>query len=179
MTTGTASRTGTRTGKQTRAWLGIGSNVERETHVRAAVAALRSRFGELVLSPVYDSDAVGFDGPPFLNLVAGIDTDLPPGELARWLHALESAHGRRCEPGSGRGSRTLDIDILTLGDAAGVIDGIELPRADILRHAFVLRPLCDVAPDERHPGLGRTWRELLAARGFAGQSLRVVPFDLT
>lgn len=166
----------TRTG--TRVWLGIGSNIDREAHIRAAVTALRARFGNLALSPVYDSEAVGFDGPPFLNLVVGIETDLSPGDLARWLHALEAAHGRRREPGSGRGNRKLDIDILTFGDAAGVIDGIELPRADILRHAFVLRPLCDVAPDERHPGLGRTYRELLAGREFPGQSLRVVPFRL-
>lgn len=162
----------------TRAWLGVGSNVDRERHVRAVITALRARFGELVVSPVYDSAAVGFDGQPFLNLVVGIDTDLPVGALAQWLRALEADNGRTREAGTTYNDRTLDIDILTWGDACGVVDGVTLPRGEILRHAFVLRPLADVAPDEQHPVLQRPYRDLLAERDFSAQSLRVVPFAL-
>ncbi|MFP5382947.1 MAG: 2-amino-4-hydroxy-6-hydroxymethyldihydropteridine diphosphokinase [Gammaproteobacteria bacterium] len=162
----------------TRAWLGVGSNVDRERHIRSAINALRTRFGELVISPVYDSAAVGFDGQPFLNLVVGIDTDLPVGELAQWLRALEAASGRTREAGPSFNDRTLDIDILTWGDFCGVVDGITLPRGEILRHAFVLRPLADVAPGEQHPALQRPYRDLLAERDFSAQPLHVVPFAL-
>lgn len=160
----------------TRAWLSLGSNVERERHIRAALRALRERFGSIVVSPVYDSAAVGFSGAAFLNLVAGIDTDMGVGELSAWLRALEDANGRVRERGRQFNDRTLDIDILTHGEACGVYDGIALPRAEIIRHAFVLRPLVDVAGDERHPGLGLSYRELLAQRDFSAQPLQVIAF---
>lgn len=162
----------------TRAWLSLGSNVDREKHIRAAIAALRARFGALVVSPVYDCASVGFSGNPFLNLVVGIDTDLGVGELAAWLRALEIENGRVREKNVRFNDRTLDIDILTYGDRHGLVDGVELPRAEILKHAFVLRPLADVAPDERHPVSGHTYRELLARRDFRDQSLRAVEFRL-
>ena len=60
----------------TRVYVSIGSNQERESNVRAAIAALRERFGQVILSSVYETDAVGFAGDPFLNLVAGFDTEL-------------------------------------------------------------------------------------------------------
>lgn len=153
----------------TRVWLSLGSNVDRERHIRAALAALRGQFGVLVVSPVYDCGAVGFAGDPFLNLVVGIDTALPVGELAAWLRALEEANGRVREPGRRFNDRTLDIDILTYGDVAGMIDAVELPRGEILKHAFVLRPLADVAPEELHPVLRVSYRELLARKDFSGQ----------
>lgn len=160
----------------TRAWLSLGSNVEREKHIRAAVSSLQERFGELVVSPVYDSAAVGFSGNPFLNLVVGIETDLTVGELSAWLRALEDANGRVRERGRQYNDRTLDIDILTYGNAVGVHDGIDLPRAEIVRHAFVLRPLADVAANEMHPLLAVSYRELLAQGNFSAQPLQVIPF---
>lgn len=156
----------------TRVWLSLGSNVDRERHIRAALAALRTRFGETVVSPVYDCAAVGFDGNPFLNLVAGIDTDLSVGALAAWLRALEEANGRVREAGRRYNDRTLDIDILTFGAQCGTIDGVTLPRGEIVKHAFVLRPLVDVAGDETHPALGITYRDLLAQKDFSAQPMR-------
>ncbi|MFZ5757257.1 MAG: 2-amino-4-hydroxy-6-hydroxymethyldihydropteridine diphosphokinase [Pseudomonadota bacterium] len=154
-----------------RVWLSLGSNVDRERHIRAALAALRARFGELVVSPVYDCAAVGFAGDPFLNLVVGIDTTLPVGELAAYLRALEEANGRVREAGRRYNDRTLDVDILTFGNLSGTVDGVTLPRGEILKHAFVLRPLADVAPEEKHPVLGIRYRELLAQKDFSGQPM--------
>lgn len=161
----------------TRVWLSLGSNVDREKHIRAALDALAERFGRLVVSPVYDCAAVGFAGNPFINLVVGIDCDLPVGELSAWLRALEAANGRVRDKNVRFNDRTLDVDILTYGNARGVVDGIELPRGEIVKHAFVLRPLVDVAPDELHPLLGISYRALLAQKDFSAQALRRIDFD--
>lgn len=142
-----------------RCWIGIGSNLERERAVVAAVAALRRAFGPLALSSVYETAAEGFDGPPFLNLVAGVDTSLSVGAVRAELAAIEDANGR--VRGAERfAPRTLDLDLLTWGGFVGDIDGYRLPRDEILRCAFVLGPLAEAAPHERHPLLGRSYRAL-------------------
>ena len=144
------------------AWLSLGSNVDAEANLRSAVAALRARFADVRVSPAYRTPAVGFDGPDFLNAAAAIATDLDVHALDAWLHALEDAHGRdRTQPRFS--SRPLDIDIVFYDDL--VLDGpghLQLPRAE-LRHAFVLKPLFDLAPDLRVPGDGLTLGELWGA----------------
>ena len=70
-------------------YLGVGSNIERERYIVAGLDALAGLFGELALSSVYDSEAIGFDGQPFLNLVVGVETGLSPGELSRRLRHIE------------------------------------------------------------------------------------------
>jgi len=151
----------------TRAWLSLGSNVEPEQNLRAALRELRARFGDLTISPLYRFPAVGFDGPDFLNLAVGLDTDLSAAVLNDWLHALEDRHGRRRDVPR-FSSRTLDVDIVLFGDQ--VLKGpgnLEVPRPE-LKHAFVLKPLADIAPDVMHPLLGKTigqlWREFPAGK---------------
>jgi len=144
------------------AWLSLGSNLEPERHLRAALAELRTRFGGVVASPAYRFPAVGFDGPDFVNLAAGIDSDLDAPALNDWLHALEDRHGRRRDVPR-FSSRTLDIDIVLFDEA--VIDGpanLQVPRRE-LAHAFVLKPLAEIASGVRVPGDGRTLAELWAA----------------
>ncbi|HEY5804627.1 MAG TPA: 2-amino-4-hydroxy-6-hydroxymethyldihydropteridine diphosphokinase [Lysobacter sp.] len=144
------------------AYLSLGSNVDAINHLRAAVAALRERFGDVVLSSVYRTRAVGFDGPDFFNAAAIIETDLEPQALNRWLHALEDRHGRD-RSGPRYGDRTLDIDIVLFDDR--VLEGagnLRIPRPE-LKHAFVLRPLAEIAPDVLVPGRGQTLVQLWTA----------------
>ncbi|MDQ0009636.1 2-amino-4-hydroxy-6-hydroxymethyldihydropteridine diphosphokinase [Luteibacter jiangsuensis] len=145
-----------------RAYLSLGSNIDAERWLGLAVAELRNRFGTLEVSPVYRSAAVGFDGPDFLNLAVALDSDLGPDDLNDWLHALEDRHGR--VRGGGRyASRTLDVDIVLYDDLVLSGEGhLEIPRGE-LRHAFVLKPMADIAPTLRHPVSGRTMADLWAA----------------
>lgn len=142
-----------------RAWLSLGSNLDAERNLRAALAHLRARFGAILVSPVYRFAAVGFEGPDFLNLAVGIDTDLDPFALNDWLHALEDRQGRRRDVPR-FSSRTLDIDIVLFDDL--VLDGpghLQIPRKE-LAEAFVLKPLADIAPELRHPLSGKTLSEM-------------------
>jgi len=144
-----------------RAYLSLGSNLNAETHLRGAIDALRARFGAVALSPVYRTTAVGFDGNAFLNAAAVIETDLAPQALNDWLHALEDAHGRD-RSGPRHGDRTLDIDIVLFDERE--LDGpghLRIPRPE-LQHAFVLKPLADIAPQAVVPGTGCTLAQLWA-----------------
>ena len=142
-----------------RVWVSVGSNIDREHHIRAALADLHMAFGDLTVSPLYETDAVGFEGDAFYNLVVGFDTELMPGELHRCMREIEARHGRE-RSGEKFASRTLDLDLLTYGDRVTDDGGKVLPRDEILRYAFVLAPLVDVAADEIHPQLGQTYRHL-------------------
>lgn len=157
-----------------KAYLSLGSNLEPERHLREAIRALRARFGEVVVSPVYRTRAVGFDGPDFLNAAALIDSDLDPYALDRWLHDLEDAHGRD-RSGPRFGDRTLDIDLVLYGNLQLQGPGhLRIPRPE-LKHAFVLRPLADIAPDAVVPGTGRTLAALWRAHPEHDAPAHVVP----
>jgi 2-amino-4-hydroxy-6-hydroxymethyldihydropteridine diphosphokinase len=159
-----------------RVYLSLGSNVEPQGYLRAALTALRERFGELAVSPAYRSKAVGFDGTDFVNLAVGLDTDLSPEVLNDWLHALEDRHGRRRDVPR-YSDRTLDLDIVFYDDLITQGSGhLQIPRTE-LKHAFVLRPIADIAPDFRHPLSGRSMAELWAGFPTKHEPLIVEPWQ--
>ncbi|MFM6988059.1 MAG: 2-amino-4-hydroxy-6-hydroxymethyldihydropteridine diphosphokinase [Arenimonas sp.] len=136
-----------------KAYLSLGSNLEPEKHLAAAVQALRETFGDILLSDWVRTTAVGFEGPDFVNGAAVIETDWDVHLLNDWLHALEDAHGRRRDVPR-FSSRTLDIDIIFFDDL--ILKGpgnLQIPRPE-LKHAFVLEPLAQIAPDYIHPETG-------------------------
>jgi 2-amino-4-hydroxy-6-hydroxymethyldihydropteridine diphosphokinase len=143
-------------------YLGLGSNIDAEKNLRLAVNELRRLFGEVRVSPVYRSAALGFEGPDFLNLVVALGTEMSPFELVEHVERIHAMAGRT----RGRdkySSRPLDIDLLLYGDRIDPEPPLRLPRRDILEHSFVMRPLADIAPDFVHPVTGKTigdhWRE--------------------
>ena len=158
----------------TRIYISLGSNIEREHHIRAGLDALHAEFGELTVSRVFESEAVGFAGRPFYNLVVGADTDMPLATLCQRLRAMEFAHGR--EPDAKKfAPRTLDLDLLLYGDLVCDVP-VALPRGEILTNAFVLWPLAELAPSLRHPVDGRTLDELWQGYDKAYQRLSPIPF---
>lgn len=145
-----------------RVYVSIGSNIDRERYITAALDALDGWFDELIVSSVYESESVGFDGSPFYNLVVGVDTGLSVAELSVRFKQLEADNGRRRDVPK-FSPRTLDLDILTYDDEVGRIDGVELPRGEILKNAFVLLPLAEIAPEVVHPVCGQSYEMLWRA----------------
>lgn len=156
-------------------YLSIGSNVERHKHIVAALDALAVMFDELVISSVYESKSIGFDGSNFFNLVVGAQTDLSIAELSETLKRIEDDNGRK-RSGPKFSPRTLDIDILIYGTFVGVEAGVELPRAEITKNAFVLLPLAEIAPHAVHPQLQKNYSELWREYDQASQSLWPIDF---
>ena len=141
-------------------YLGLGSNIDAERNLHGAVEALRERFGELQVSSVYSSPALGFESDDFLNLVVGLTTDESPSNLVDFFEHLHEKAGR-VRGGDKYVPRSLDIDLLLYDDV--VNSELRLPRRDILEHSFVLRPLAELAPDLAHPVTGSTMQEHWAA----------------
>lgn len=156
--------------------LSLGSNVEPALHIQKALDSLTEMFGELRLSSVFESKAVGFDGGNFLNMVVAVETAMSLAQISQLIKALETRHGRLRDQAR-FSSRTLDIDILTLGDLCGVHEGIVLPRPEITVNAYVLWPLSQVCPDCIDPHSGQPYQALWAAYDRQRQSLWPVDFD--
>lgn len=147
--------------------LSIGSNVERRKNVTACLDALLKVFGDVSVSRVYESQPVGLShdqtSANFYNLVVALESDWPVEQLQAHFKALEKKRGRQSDTSSSDQTtlrQPLDVDLLSVGQLTGCHGGVELPRQDILHHAFVLRPLAELLPNQRHPLTQRRYAEL-------------------
>lgn len=155
------------------AWLGLGSNVNADTHIRAGINELEKDFESVTLSPVYASTAVGFDGDDFINLVARIETDMHPLELRDYLRKLEDRFGRKRDVAK-FSDRSLDIDILLYDDLVLLSPVLEIPRAEILKFSHVLKPLADLEPRLIHPTEQKPMTEIWNSSGMDDSCLRLL-----
>lgn len=145
-----------------RGYISIGSNIDKEQHIPASLIALEHLFGTLTQSSIYQSEAVGFIGDSFHNLVIGFDSDLDVKNVAKHLRQIELDNGRTRDSQK-FSARTLDLDLILYGDLI-ISDGrLQIPRDEIERYAFVLEPLAEIAPNEKHPITGKTYAELWQA----------------
>jgi 2-amino-4-hydroxy-6-hydroxymethyldihydropteridine diphosphokinase len=143
----------------TRGYISIGSNIDRDIHIPASLYALEQAFGKLIVSDIYESEAVGFTGDVFYNLVVGFDSDLDVKAVAKMLRQIELDNGRTRDSRK-FAARTLDLDLILYGDLI-VNDGrLQIPRDEIEHYAFVLEPLADCAQDLKHPIRHLTYAEL-------------------
>ncbi|TGO03096.1 2-amino-4-hydroxy-6-hydroxymethyldihydropteridine pyrophosphokinase [Candidatus Thiomargarita nelsonii] len=149
-------------------YVSIGSNIEPNSHIRAGLADMRQRFGTLTLSPVYESEAVGFDGDNFYNLVAAFETGVDVHSVANILREIEKNNGRK-RTEKRFSARTLDLDILLYDDL--IFKDMNVPRNEILKYAFVLLPLSEIAPALKHPVTGQSYADLWQAFDKQGESL--------
>ena len=118
---------------------------------------------------MYESAAVGFDSAPFYNLVLGFSTQESPQAIQEQLHAIEDRCGRQRT--ATLSARTLDLDLLLYDDLVMTDGKLVLPREDINRYAFVLRPLAEIAGTARHPVTGVSYADMWADFDDEGQPL--------
>jgi 2-amino-4-hydroxy-6-hydroxymethyldihydropteridine diphosphokinase len=141
-----------------RLYISLGSNVDRQHHVKSGLNALEQLFGSLTLSSLFASKAVGFDGAEFYNMVIGATTELNITQVATALRDIEFANGRQLDAKK-YSPRTLDLDLLLFDDLI-LEHPAQIPRAEITENAFVLWPLAEVAPELQHPILKQSYQQL-------------------
>ncbi len=154
-------------------YLGLGSNIDPEDNLHLGVKELRRRYGDVELSAVYRSPAVGFDGDDFLNLVARFESEDAPLAICEAIEVIHNLSGRDRSGGKWE-ARTLDIDLLLYNELVVDEPPVRIPRGDILEYSFVLRPMAELAPDLVHPVTGRTMLEHWQAFDAHSQPLELV-----
>lgn len=141
----------------------IGSNIDREKNVGIAIKALKQKFGEISFSPIYETEAVGFDGDNFFNLVGQFETGLTIKQISAFFDELELQSGRSTQHQPFE-DRTLDLDLLLYDDLVYKDDSITIPHPDVLVYDFVLMPLSQMMPDFVLPENGQTLAALWSQR---------------
>lgn len=161
-----------------RVHVALGGNIDPAARLPQAARLLRARFPDLACSSAWRNPAEGFAGDDFYNAVAAFDTDLTVAELRPLLHAIEEQCGR-LRSDAKWAPRAMDIDLLLHGDYVGPSAAGELPRADLLRRAYMLGPLAELAPALRHPVNGERIDALWAALAASAPArLERVPLEL-
>ena len=158
-------------------YISIGSNIDAEKNIRLAIHALQDHYGKLILSSVYESEAVGFDGDNFLNLVVALKTQEDVYTVVATLRKIEDENGRD-RSGPRFSPRTVDLDLLLYDDLVLQEKGLDIPRDEITKNAFVLLPLDEIASQLIHPVSGKTMCDHWLNFDKGSQKLWPVEFEL-
>ncbi len=145
-------------------FLSLGSNLgNRSANLARARKLLREKGVEVLkASSVYETEPVDrLDQPWFMNQALQVRSSLAPHALLRLAQSVESAMKR--VPTVAKGPRTIDIDIVLAGDTVLDTPDLVIPHPRLACRNFVLVPLGEIAPEIRHPVLGKTIRELAPA----------------
>ncbi len=140
-------------------YLSLGSNINAEQNIKNALSSLEQCFGSIEVSPIYESEALGFEGDNFLNLMVAIACEQDLSELIVELKTMEDQLGR-VRGGPKFSPRVIDMDIVLFDDLCGEYAGIVLPRDELRKNAYVLLPLKDMAPELVDPESGLSMNEL-------------------
>lgn len=143
-------------------FVAAGSNIEPLRRLKAALAGLERTYAPLTISPAYQNKAVGFEGDDFVNLVVGFSTKDSLERVRARLQEIETDCGRPRDAPKWA-PRSMDLDILLYGNESISEPGLVVPRPDLVKRPYMLKPMSDIAPDVMHPTAKRTMRELWAA----------------
>jgi len=157
-------------------YVAAGSNVEPEKYLARALRELAAAYGPLSLSPAYRNQAVGFTGDDFINLVVGFRTEDEVADVRQQLQKIEADCDRPVDAPKWA-PRTMDLDILLFGDLVSDEPGLKIPRPDLIKRPYMLKPIADIAPNVRHPISGKTMRELWESFDASGHSMVEVFLD--
>lgn len=157
-------------------YLSLGSNVgDRAANLRQALSRLGAIGTVNMVSSFYETEPVEFAAQPwFLNCVVALETEKMPKQLLAAVLDIEQDMGRRRQREPKKGPRTIDIDILLFGSSVVETKDLTIPHIAMHERRFVLEPLAEIAPEERHPVLKRTIWELRDALP-PGQAVRKLP----
>jgi 2-amino-4-hydroxy-6-hydroxymethyldihydropteridine diphosphokinase len=161
----------------TLAYVSGGSNLEMDRALGQAARELKTLYPGARFSRCYRNEAVGFEGPAFVNFVVELPVVGAASALREHLQRIEKLCGRpdaapRWSP------RTMDLDILLFGDQVLDDHGLKIPRPDLARWAFMLGPLAELAPGFMHPQLHQTIGELWGRFDQQAHPLTPVATDL-
>ncbi|MDC5838452.1 2-amino-4-hydroxy-6-hydroxymethyldihydropteridine diphosphokinase [Vibrio europaeus] len=145
-------------------YIGIGSNIDRREHIQAAITELGTLGCDIRLSTIYECESIGFESHAFYNLVVEMKTSLTLTEFSRQLRKIELKWGRAENAGKFE-PRTVDLDIILFGDQT-CSSKPEIPRGDIFKYAFVLKPLFELCPQLVVPQDGRTIEQIWQQTSF-------------
>jgi 2-amino-4-hydroxy-6-hydroxymethyldihydropteridine diphosphokinase len=154
--------------------ISLGSNIDKEENTRKGLDAMAHCFGEIELSTVYESKAIGFSGNNFFNLVVKAHTDQSISQVCSLLKGIEEDCGR-LRQSEKFSPRTLDLDLLTYNDTV-CTKPITLPREEIVYNAFVLQPMAELVPNEIHPVTKQTYAQMWQQYDKTKQQLWPVSF---
>ena len=157
--------------------LSLGSNIDRERNIQYAIDCLREIWGELDVSPIYETSSVGFDGPAFFNLIVGMHSEQSLQDIIDHLKAIETQAGRIRGPKT-FDSRVLDIDVVLYGDNNFREQGINVPRDEIEKYAYVLKPLADIYPDLEYPVTGERFENMWQSFEMKDQTLFIAELSI-
>jgi 2-amino-4-hydroxy-6-hydroxymethyldihydropteridine diphosphokinase len=153
-------------------FVSLGSNINRQNNTLLGVKALQQQFGSLQLSSLVESDAVGFAGAAFYNMVIAFYTELSVQQVADILRTIEYKYGR--EKNAKKFSpRTLDLDMLLFDDLI-IESPVQIPRNEITANAFVLFPLSEIAGHLCHPVNKLSYKQLWQDYDKSKQPLRII-----
>tara|TARA_Y100000389_G_scaffold165284_1_gene169394 strand:+ start:426 stop:929 length:504 start_codon:yes stop_codon:yes gene_type:complete len=162
--------------EKSRVYVGIGSNIDPVEHIKKCIKALNDKFDDLKLSPTYESSSMGFEGPNFYNLAAFFKTKYDVVELKKILNQIETINGRSLDEVK-FSSRTLDIDILYFDN---LIDAeMNIPRGEITKFDFVLRPLYDLNPAHIHPITKKTHHRMINETAYQKMIVKQIDINYT
>jgi 2-amino-4-hydroxy-6-hydroxymethyldihydropteridine diphosphokinase len=154
-------------------YVAAGSNVDAVRHLQLALRELRQLHPDLTVSPAYRNRAVGFEGDDFVNLVVRFQTSLTPAQVREQLQRVEAICGRA--PDAPKWApRTMDLDVLLFGDLVSDTPGMIVPRPDLLKRPYMLKPMADIAPDVMHPIAKQTMHELWSEFDSGGHEMAEV-----
>jgi 2-amino-4-hydroxy-6-hydroxymethyldihydropteridine diphosphokinase len=142
--------------KLNKIFLGIGSNLESEKHINSCINYFKASFKDCIISPIYQSPSYGFIGNDFYNLVIAINTHFELYKFKQWIMRLEDIHGRDRSQ-QRYSNRTLDIDILLYNDLLVNTEELILPRPELLRQDYILKPMVDIAASLLHPSTRKSF----------------------
>jgi len=157
-------------------FISIGSNIDKEIHIPSSINALKKQFDQVLCSSLYETEAVGFEGDDFHNLIVQFTSKLEVKAIAKILRQIELDHGRTRDSRK-YAARTLDLDLILYGDLILTDGRLQIPRDEIEKYAFVLEPLAEIAPDLLHPVSHKSYSQLWNDYDKKGLQQKKMPFQ--